>query len=180
MVGGHRGESLLGWPVPCQIFAGSSADASASRFARSLVNPIPLCPAAMRRGNGERLVLKLIRHLFAVLSEISSTLSFLKRAASPLGRDAWDEGLIRGLRPSTVAAYKKSLRGFENWMDRHGHDPIFPTEFDTFVVKYARHANLSRSYYERLISAVERFHPCCKHKLFISGSHGTVAPGGPI
>lgn len=92
-------------------------------------------------------------------------LSSLERAVRPYGPDQWDEGVLLGLRPTTITLYRKSLAGFYDWLQAKGLDPLYPQDWEKYVVHYGKENNLSRSHFARLLSAVERFHPSCRRKL---------------
>ena len=113
-------------------------------------------------------LLSLIREIFVLLWQISSQLAWLKRAAEPSGPPAFDDRVLRGLRPATVVAYRKSYDKFFKWLADNDHEPFFPQEYDRLLAQFAVEANLSRSLFERSVSAVEKMVPGCHRNLTFS------------
>jgi len=84
-----------------------------------------------------------IRQLSVLLRQSYWGICYLQRAARPL-----DE------RPATIVSHEKAFKCFHKWFEEQALQPLVAIEFDTFVVRYTREANLSRAYFEMLISAV--------------------------
>ena len=84
-----------------------------------------------------------------LLLQISSQIAWLKRAAEPSGPPEFDDRVLRGLRPATITAYRRSYDQFFKWLSDNDYTPYFPQEFDRLLAKYAIVVNLSRSLFDR-------------------------------
>ena len=82
----------------------------------------------------------------------------------------WDEALLLGLKPRTVAAYRRSIASFLVWVSSHGVDLSRVDFLDQAILAFARDTSTSRSEFERLVSAIERILPLARGRLVYAHS----------
>jgi integrase len=113
----------------------------------------------------------LIKSIFGMLWDILCKLTLLARSTDSIGAASFDLCFLEGLRPRSLAIYKKALSDWKHWIGQDVAGIHYAWELDRSLLSYARSLNISKSKLQHLLSAIERVSPHCKGKLILATAH---------